>query len=78
MTLLVLSLTVFMGCVTTEKTVIYKPVLPPAPVVSDPGRPVANGDETDELEIIIAQAQTIEMYTLWADSVMKQINGLGE
>ena len=74
----VIFLIVFMGCQTIEKTVIYQPVLPPVPTLIDPGRPVADGDETDELEIIIKQAHTIEDLMLWIYSVEGQINRMGD
>ena len=74
---LVIFLIAFTGCQTIEKTVIYQPVLPPVPTLIDPGRPVADGNETDELEIIIKQAHTIEVLLLWIYSVEGQINRLG-
>jgi len=61
------------GCQTAERTVIYKPVLPPVPALIDPGRPVADGDETDELEIIIRQAHTIQDLMLWINTVNSQM-----
>ena len=75
--LLGIFLIAFTGCQTTERTVVYQPVLPPVPTLIDPGRPVADGDETDELEIIIKQAHIIENLLLWIYSVEGQINRLG-
>lgn len=69
------------SCTTTiERTVIYQPVIPPIPVLEDPGRPIRTSpgdDEDDELEIILKQAHTIESLMLWIRSVDAQIRALG-
>lgn len=78
--LLFLCLIVFIlsACVTKEtQVVVHQPVLPPISAPTHPGYPVANGDEGDELEIILKQAHTVEDLWLWIVTVQQQIAQLG-
>ena len=60
------------GCQSTDNANIkYHPEIPPVPELTDPGRPVVNADETEELYIIMIQAQNIQKLLLWADTVKK-------
>jgi len=74
-TLLLIFWIAFTGCA-TNRTIVYVPVLPVRPALVDPGRPIANGDETDELEIILKMAHTIEVLELWADNAINAIGRL--
>ena len=73
--LLLACLIVFTGCV-TSKTIVYVPSLPERPVLADPGRPVDNGSEADELEIILIMAQSIEELNLWIDNAIDAVDRL--
>ena len=74
MLLLLTCLIACMGinsCCHTSQIEHYQPQLPPVPELADPGRPIANGDERDELVIIMKQAYTIEELLNWIDTVKK-------
>ena len=73
--LLLACLTVFTACV-TSKTIVYVPSLPERPELTDPGRPVDNGSEADELEIILIMAQSIEELNLWIDNAIAAVDRL--
>ena len=75
--LLLACLIVFTGCV-TSKTIVYVPSLPERPELTDPGRPVDNGSEDDELEIIMIMAQSIEELNLWIDTAVERVAALKE
>ena len=75
--LLLACLIVFTGCV-TSKTIVYVPSLPERPELTDPGRPVDNGSEEDELEIILIMAQSIEELNLWIDTAVERVAALKE
>lgn len=75
--LLMIFLTVFTVTCETVKYVEIYPELPEKPIIVDPGRPSLNGDEMDELEVIINQTNLIVDLKLWISTVLKRMGKKG-